>query len=650
MPIETVNYTITPLGGTPRNGSIQVTTLGDGTGTGTIFDIGNAATVDSIQAVINAHSLTSNVVNVTWQATNGTIAVTPVSVYSQSVSSSLTAIPTNLTKASFGSPVAVVSGLMFNTHLSSGLWDSYSQLGGDSSGNQHNPFSNNPVTSTGAWSGTYVGIASGNFVLSMIGNFVVARAGQVTFNAYLNMWCTIAIPGATYVSGPQYFNGLTSSPITGFAPLIGDNNGVWQGSNTQKEVWTVNFPSAGVYPFEILFISGRFGEKQFNLMANGSVILPVAATTSPTPGAPGTGGLVLSPVSQGPYIVGSQASITVQVSGIRYTSRPYLGLLEGHPGQIYLQNGGGALTLPSFNGSSPSAASVLGSFSLSGDNGSYTNKLKFTNPSAGVYCLDYNGAASDANVATTNITISEQDMAWYSSKSGVDLFQITSQGGGKSYNIEVDWMVNAQVNVSPKTAPGDGTTTTFYINLTKPLPPIQSETSCVLTFDAEFHSAVVTATPVTSSGWITGWTATATSVPTSSDVQSNVRVVISGPISYLNGDAFTNNTTFTYVNQSVAISVSKQVIVGKAISSIPSLTWGNSSNGSRTPITATVVISGNGTGATGYAQVGVVGYNGSPLYGVQGTYLSSGGSGYTGTATETVYVGGSSVASQTFTV
>ena len=585
MPIETVSYTITPSGGSPRTGSISVNTSGTGAGTGSIVDIGTLAGVDSIQATISRIGLTSNAVNVAWQATNGPIAVTPVSAYVNTANYNAN-FPSGLTVGSFSAVATGLSGLMFNTFPQS-------LFSGDphANGNQTNPIVSNIVTSAGGYGGDQ-GIASYPSLVCLTGNFVVAAAGNLNLTAVLNSTCIIAIQGASYVSGRQGFNGMITTPIKGYSPLLGDSGLTGPPMvypYNQTDNFVVNFPAAGVYPFEICFASGA-SQCQFDLFyGSGSLILPVASTIVPAPPGVSTGDLVLTPTSQGPYVVGSSATINVQVQGISYNTRPYLGLLEGSSGYVFLTNStssGSDFVLPSFNGASPTNPPP-GMLNITGDNGSYSGKLSFTYPVSGSVGLYYNGSSSDPSVASTNITITQDDLAWY--RSGfADMFQVTSQGGGQSYEIEVDWLVNpgigATPNVSPTSVVADGRPWTFTIYLVKPLPPLQNGTTCLLTFDSHFGSAVVTATPMrggTENAWIMGWTAVATPVlNASSTVVSNLNVSISAVgLTYLQGTSFVTPSSYTYYGGNIPITVVSVTVLNRAGTTYPnsaSLTYNTS--------------------------------------------------------------------------
>jgi hypothetical protein len=653
MPRETVNYTITPSsGGSPRTGSISVNTSGTGAGSGSIVDIGTLAGVDSIQATISRVGLTSNAVNVVWQAINGPIAVTPVTAYVNTANYNAN-FPSGLTAGNFGNAVASgISGLMFNTFPQS-------LFSGDphAVGNQANPFVSNIVTLAGGYGGDQT-ISSYPSLVCLTGNFVVGSAGNMNLMAVLNSTCIIAIQGASYVSGRQGFNGMTTTPIKGYSPLLGDSGLTGPPSvypYNQTDNFVVNFPTAGVYPFEICFASGA-SQCQFDLFYGtgaGSLILPVASTIVPAPPSVINGNLVLTPTSQGPYVVGSSATISVQVQGINYTTLPYLGLLEGSTGYVFLTNStssGTNFVLPSFNGASPTNPPP-GMLNVTGDNGSYSGKLGFTFPVVGSVGLYYNGNSSDPNVAKTNITITQDDLAWY--RSGfADMFQVTSQGGGQSFGIEVDWLVNPGLSApsfNPTTVTGNGVPVTFTISLAKPLPPLQNGTTCVLTFDSSFSSSVITATPImggTGNAWIIGWTASNTPILTLSALTSTVGIVISGTITYLSGNTFVTGMV-NYYSHSISISVT--AVAGGPVTGF---TYSLAGVGVYESYPSTMVqIVGNGSGASGSTTVvneGYAGFDNAYSYSITGL-LSSGGSGYT-YATAYLYVNGSQMLSCACTI
>lgn len=112
------------------------------------------------------------------------------------------------------------------------------------------------------------------FQVVMTGEFYVTVAGDVTFNTYIDSSYLMAINGATYVSGPQKFNGSSISPINGWTWQFGDNtNGLdWHVTAAQPVV--INFPSPGAYSFEIGWAGASHDERCFALMNNNNRIFP----------------------------------------------------------------------------------------------------------------------------------------------------------------------------------------------------------------------------------------------------------------------------------------------------------------------------------------------------------------------------------------
>jgi hypothetical protein len=293
---------------------------------------------------------------------------------------------------------------------------------------------------------------------------------------------------------------------------------------------------------------------------------------------------------------------------------------------------------------------------VTGDNGSYSGKLSFTYPIAGSVGLYYNGNSSDPNVASTNITITQEDLAWYRSGSA-DMFQVTSQGGGQSFGIEVDWLVNpgigASPNVSPTSVVADGSPVTFTISLVKPLPPLQNGTTCVLTFDSYFGSAVVTATPVmggAGNAWITGWTAIATTVAAGTSSTSTLGITIKGNITYLSGSGTFTTETMTYYNSSLSIAVAAYIAPTKRVVSIPSLSYSFTFPVGQSPTISVIISGGGGSGATANASTSSSGNQSGVTLSIWHTSLVSSGSGYTSAPSEFLIVNGTTVASGVCTI
>src|SRR5271170_5041554 len=78
---ETIRVVTTGANAGTQNYSVQVNTAtGAGVNPLSVPIIGTAAGTSTITAFMDSHSLTSNNAEITWQATNGPIAVTPYTV------------------------------------------------------------------------------------------------------------------------------------------------------------------------------------------------------------------------------------------------------------------------------------------------------------------------------------------------------------------------------------------------------------------------------------------------------------------------------------------------------------------------------------------------------------------------------------------
>lgn len=278
------------------NGSAQITL--DGLNEGT----------DSIQAFLDSKSLSSNIARYAWNPLSGGIGLTTVNSTTMVADGS-----------SFFHGLSAVIGqqtfnsLMFNSHELPFDWGDPHE-----SQNVADPIQNNPQTPDGLYAGDIpVQGSGGSRSINMVftGQFVVTSAGPVNFQAILNASFVIGVRGASYVSGPQHFGPITTTPMTGIQSLAGFNEpGYWPGGNQAHEFFTLNFPAPGVYDYEICFTAGNFHEKMFCLIANNAMIKQVQAPTTATGDNP-TGQLALAPVSGGGFVGGSQ-DYTLTVTGV----------------------------------------------------------------------------------------------------------------------------------------------------------------------------------------------------------------------------------------------------------------------------------------------------------------------------------------------
>ena len=110
------------------------------------------------------------------------------------------------------------------------------------------------------------------------GQMVVAAAGPMTFDFFSDDGFQIGIGGgASYVSGAMW-NPTPTSPLMGY-PVVGAFN--LPSSPTAREV-TINFPSAGVFPYEVDYTECCGGTLALT-MATQSGTVPPAGTISITP-------------------------------------------------------------------------------------------------------------------------------------------------------------------------------------------------------------------------------------------------------------------------------------------------------------------------------------------------------------------------------
>jgi hypothetical protein len=548
MPIQTIRYSVT--GANPANSSIQVSFDTSGNGTGTITLAGTNSGVDTLQAFFDAFGLSSNQAQVVWQGANGAISISPILCY-QKNNPSNAALVAGLSISDFASP-QTFNSLMFNTHPQS-------LLPGDphQSGNQANPMVNNAITANGQYSGdvAIIGDDGGGMLLAMTGSFVVAQAGQIAFTAYDNQGFVIACPGASYVSGVNSsdpgagYPTITTTPIQGY-PVLAGRNGNFPGGNTATDNFTLNFANPGVYPFEIYFAAGTSSEREFCLLANGAVIPPASIVAVPPAPAPGSGQMILTPNAAGPDITGNTQSFTISITGVVFQTEPYLPLLQGVAGYLLVSNdtGDNNFTFPTLpNGGTVNAQQALTAcFSLSGDNDSWQNRLALALNGANV-TLAYNGNAPDSNVATTNLTVSNEDIAYYNpTTQSFDTFGISNQGGGSQAEILVYWLVNPTVgSYSPNTLNGDGLTYQVTFIFAQSMPAIQNNVIAAVTVGTGL--TFVSSSFIVENGWTVGLTVSVTAAVTSAAIDSQINITLTGDITYLSGTSFVTEN-YTYIN------------------------------------------------------------------------------------------------------
>lgn len=313
---DSVTFTVT--GANPRTLTVPVAISPAGTATAQLSYAGLNVGTDSITATMPSHSLTSNNARVAWSA-----YATPIAVYGVQI-----AVMGADGSGLFNGLSAVLSttpvqGLMFNSHPQSIFPGDPHQ-----SGNQANPFVSNAVSTTGTYAGdTPIPNTKGRFNAVITGNMTIENPGSYVFSVYVNSAFVIGFDnGATWVSGNQAFGALASGTAQNHYPaLAGFNNaGEFPGANWAQVNFTIHFPTAGIYQFEIDYASGLFSERQFAMTIGTGQIIPNVGiitgggSTTATGTAP-SGQLQLTPFSGG-YAIGQTAVFALQLSGITYAA------------------------------------------------------------------------------------------------------------------------------------------------------------------------------------------------------------------------------------------------------------------------------------------------------------------------------------------
>lgn len=615
--MPTNNIRVVVQGANPQTNTYAVNIPNGGSGSFNFTLTGNNVGTDTVQAFLDVKDLSTNQGQVVWQSAPNPISVaTTLPVYYQAQSNGNTQIPSGLGSSGFQSSINA-SGLMFNAHPQS-------IFPGDphSSGNQANPMVNNMVTSSGGYGGDQAipQDNGGPILLAMVGTFIVQQTGQITFTSYANQGYVLGCPGASFISGANTFNGVTNTPMKNYPALAG-RNGNWPGGNTAVDSFTLNFPAPGVYPFEIVFASGAGSERSFSLLANGSVIPICQLATVPTPPAPGSGSFTLVPNNAGVNIQGGSQTFTINFSGITFSSLPYVPVLEGTQGYLYVSNQSGNgysfSTLPAWNPINYSTA-ISPIFSLSGNNGEWQGRCSITTNGSTDYMLAFNGNDVDASCESTTVTVTAKDIAWYNSNNqSFDTYSLSAQGGGASASVPIYWLIMPKVaSVGPSRVSAG--TFTLGVSLQKPIPPVQA--NILVQFSASGGVNIVDYTAnFNSNGWITGWTVTAYGVGSgfSQSFNTTISCTATGAITYLSGNSFVTNTV-TYFSGpigTVTVETSDVGPVTVAASSTGSTGSSSGSSGSSS-VSSSSAGSGSASRVTGYPvgqrplPKGIIEYNG----------------------------------------
>ena len=470
-------------------------------------------------------------------------------------------------------------------------------ISGFGPGYKLNPMQVVQQTATGGFSnsltiqGTNTNTNSGNFdgfVLDAVTNLVVATAGTYTFYVnYANVSSfAVYIGGGATFSSQNYNGGNSGNPFPGTSPkngyplaIVSTNMSATSHPNTVSSY--ITFSAPGIYPievvynqylsvqpsydnngfFQITYIAGAQNQNVGQGVTGvGFQSHPVAITAAPPTGAVPTGALRLTPTggTAGLKIQGTTDTLTLTVQNVVYHSVPYVPILEGTPGSLFVYNAGAAFDFQTYNGFAVNTIAAANSvFSVTGSN---TGGLFNATPQGTHFLLNYNGGAFSfitpgSQISTTDLTLTADDVAWYEGQAGpnfnsFDLFTPVGGTGGISYSVAVDFMTKPTIkSVSPSTLQADGKNQALQINLSKPMSPqqqglygtgdtvnITASLSGGATFQAPF-SAVLDA-----AGYLQGWY-TLVLIPINSNNGSiTLTVNVFGTLTYLSGTTFVTST------------------------------------------------------------------------------------------------------------
>lgn len=593
MPIETITVTVQAGSANPQTKTVQVNVdPTTGSGTGTVSYVGSNGGADTVKATatIAGSNLTSNSAFTSFQQTNGPVAIlTPQpsgqGLYTYTTANHETFYPITGT---------VYSGLQFTTPVINQVYatGSYSlpitgtvTNDGNSGEYKHLP----PILNQAKTDGTaqFPGTINGTSLSSMSnvaglyvfkGSFVVAAAGYVTFYSHCDEAWALYLP-ASVTRYDGTFNANTGdggggSPSTWDGlPLIGTRNTSAAGLQATDYV-RVRFPAAGIYPFrlwmhnngdaqtyEVFTFTNGLGTVPGGFVGGqvfGTVIKPIPVQANPNPTVP-AGNLQLNVTQNTPYIQGQTATLNITVSGIHYSTKPYIPIFEGTTGKVFLYNSASLnqYTFPSFT-SEPAVdktAAASHVFTIAGSNGSWQGRLSivYNDAADGNFSLKYGGAAFDANVDLTNLIVTAEDIAWFhGTNKSFDTYAVNGGLGGNQSQIEIDYMVKPTVSsVSPTTVTADGGVKNIVVALNKPFSPQQqgaNNTGNVVNTPVFTCPGCTVGTPVPNivNGWLVSYTVPITVPTNSSTTTTNLGMTLTGTLTYLNGSSFTTGSV-TYI-------------------------------------------------------------------------------------------------------
>jgi hypothetical protein len=364
----------------------------------------------------------------------------------------------------------------------------------------------------------------------------------------------------TPVVGVSFYNVYCTQSVQGSAGALTATVGLLHGigsGNSGNNSSTIggggpNFPPSIT---QLWMDDGSF----FPYSGNGAAPPATNTTLLPPSLASPTGHLTITPAGSA-LVVGTVNSLTVSLSGIVYTSVPYIPLFQGVSGALPLYNNpsSNVFTYQMYNGQPVNkSAAVTNAWTGSGDNTFWQGRAFLDYDGTNIR-LNYNGTAPASGVDTTTLTITAEDIAWFNAPTTT--FDVFSGSGGTSLSVLVEWLVRPTVaSVTPTTAQANGTSQNFSVTLSSPVSPRQLGTQFSTGNSLSANSFTLTNATVTNvapafngSGWLTGWTVTATIPSSTSNSTATMSANVTGVLTYLSGSTFVTAGAVTYINGAIA--------------------------------------------------------------------------------------------------
>jgi hypothetical protein len=272
------------------------------------------------------------------------------------------------------------------------------------------------LTSNGTISGTTSSVGTFNFTVQVTDN--ISSISQKAF-------ALTVITGMTLHTGVDYVNSTSTNSLGEVTSL--DNVATISGSNRSFYVVATGVIATSPSQLSATVPSGFSYVVQS--ASSGTAYIKLSGPFGS--GSTGSNSFSITVTDVGGVNASATFTWTVYTSLGPVTAQPSSGsipaygipLLEGTAGSLPIVNNGSSFVLPGpFGGTSaPPASAATSIFALSGDNNSYQGLVSFgwdgTN-----FKYSYAGGSLPVGVALTNVTLKEQDIAWYSTPSGYDLF------------------------------------------------------------------------------------------------------------------------------------------------------------------------------------------------------------------------------------